>query len=140
MEECSFIIGGHLPEVEPLQEEIQGILQASGFRLKQIHATVLALGEWLEYAIQNFPDDQSARRVSISLGVGESQIRLRVQDNGPQLALPGREAATETIPPAQPNSAGLNLHLLRSLVDEIQLHRIDGCNVVEFSKQVVQPA
>ena len=137
MEERTFTIGSRLAEIEPVQEEIKQILQTAGFRLKQIHAALLALGEWLEHVVQNYPANGAPGTVTIELWVEEAEVRFRVSDDSPELAFSDVPRPDAQVPVTQRNTAGLNLHLMRSLVDQVEFHRTDGRNVLELVKQLI---
>lgn len=133
MEEHSFTVNCQLRDIEPVQEEIKRILQVSGFRLKQIHAVLLALGEWLEYVVQNSSAEGTSGTIAIEVRVDDAEVRFRITDSGPEIALP--TAATV----GGEDVSGLNVQLMRGLMDQVEFSRENGRNVLEMVKRLIPP-
>lgn len=133
MEEHSFTVNCQLRDIEPVQEEIKRILQVGGFRLKQIHAVLLALGEWLEYLVQNSPSGGTPGTIDIRLRMDDGEVRFRISDAGSEFVLPSRAAAGGSDPSL------LNLQLMRGLMDHVDFSRDNGRNVLEMVKQLIPP-
>ncbi|MEY4685815.1 MAG: hypothetical protein RLZ25_2274 [Pseudomonadota bacterium] len=94
----------------------------------------------LEELVQNviaygYPDGRSGE-VVVSIDCFETQLRLRVEDNGDAfdplgLPVPDVEASI-----ADRKIGGLGIHFARTLTDEQTYCRIDGRNCVELIKRL----
>lgn len=139
MEEHSFTVTCRLGDIEPVQEEIKRILQAGGFRLKQIHAVLLALGEWLEYLVQNSSPGATPGTIAVDLRVDGAEVRFRIADDGPALTLPAAPTPGARSAAGGGESSSLNVQLMRGLVDHVEFSREHGRNVLVMAKHLIPP-
>ena len=137
MEEQSFTLSNRLDQVESVQDEIKYVLQTRGVRLKQIHAILLALGEWLEHVILNAYADDAEHRIEVDMSVGEDEVRLCIQDDGRDLNVSEAWAANQPTSPPSKAAGGQGLHLIRTLMDHVEHQRHNGKNRVLMTKEII---
>lgn len=137
MEEYSFTIPADPARIEPLQEEVQLVLQARGVRLRHIHAVLLALGEWLENVIQHARLDARRHQIEVGLAVLHDEVRLLIVDEGAEFDPCTAGEQTRRDRPDDPPDRSRGLHLIRHLMDELAYRREAGRNRFSMSKRVL---
>lgn len=137
METQSFTLQNRLEEIEPLQEEIECLLQARGVRLKHIQAILLALGEWLENVILHAYGDTAKHLIVVDLSADEDEVRLCVSDDGADFELTEVPGVDQPVRPGHRAITGHGIRLIRSLMDHVEHQRRDEKNQVTLIKQVI---
>jgi serine/threonine-protein kinase RsbW len=120
--------------IEPLQQELQTILQALDMRPKLIYAVNLALGEWLENVIHHAYPEGGEHPIQVQCAVSECEAAITVRDSGRPfnpLEFPLLDTALAT--PGR-LSAGQGIHLIRKLMDEVTYERREERNVLTMRK------
>jgi anti-sigma regulatory factor (Ser/Thr protein kinase) len=135
MEEYSFTLKNNAAEIEPVQKELEAVLKASGVRLHFVYALNIALGEWLENVIQYAYSDHEAHQIQVQCLVSNSDLRLRITDDGREFD-PGFNRAASSTPPESSAFASRGLHVIRSLMDEGIHERRNGQNVLLLTKRM----
>jgi serine/threonine-protein kinase RsbW len=136
MQSYAFELPNDGSKIEPLQEELQTLLQACGVRLKTVSAVILALGEWLENIIQHGYNDDAMHRIQVNCVLADNKITVTVTDGGRAfnpLEFPVLDAA---VPTAERIYSGQGLHLIRKLMDEFAYERSDETNVFTMRKLI----
>lgn len=133
MDEYRFTLTGDLTQVEAVQAEIKQVLQGAGVRLKQIQGILLAVGEWLERLIRH----GQPSRIDILLNLDDTEVRLRVSDDGQPMAVDDLPPGDPAMPLAGEEPSLIAMHLIRSLMDEVDCRRTGDGNVLEMSKRIL---
>jgi len=137
MEEQTYILSNRLDQIESVQDEVKYVLQTRGVRLKQIHAILLALGEWLENVVLHAYTDDKEHRIDIALSVSEDEVELSISDDGRDFDLTTVPSVDRLTPSDRRSIQGQGLHLIRSLMDRVEHHRQNGRNQVVMAKQII---
>jgi anti-sigma regulatory factor (Ser/Thr protein kinase) len=135
MAEYSFTLKNNASEIERVQKELEATLKADGLRLHLIYALNIALGEWLENIIQYGYGDHDAHEIQVECLMSESDLRLRITDDGRAFD-PGSHRVASAAPPEQTVFVSRGLHLIRSLMDEQTYERRNGQNVLLLTKRL----
>ena len=107
--------------------------QAVSFAIK------LALEEIVTNAISHGFTDQREHRISIGLALEQSVLRAQVEDDGPAFN-PLEIPAPDTKQPLEERAVGgLGIHLVRTLMDEVEYQRQNGRNVLVLKKRITEP-
>ena len=136
MEEYEFSIANDGVQIEPLQEELQRTLQATDVRLKTIYSLNVALGECLENIIQHAYQDSDRHAIEVHCAVSDSEIELRVSDDGRPFDLTQFPMLDTTVPGSDRVFTGQGIHLIRKLMDAITYERRDARNILTMRKRI----
>jgi serine/threonine-protein kinase RsbW len=104
------------------------------------HALDLALEEWITNVISHGYENSAEGWIELRFESTDKDVRVEIEDNG-------REFNPLTLPPVNTREpletrrlGGLGVHMVRSLMDEVNYHRKKGRNVLTLIKRLANPA
>jgi sigma-B regulation protein RsbU (phosphoserine phosphatase) len=98
----------------------------------------LALEEIITNAVcHNFTDDLE-HRISVSIDLQQHVLGAEVEDDGPAFNPLEKPPPDTTLPLEERPVGGLGIHLVRTLMDEVEYRRQNGRNVLVLKKEIVE--
>lgn len=97
---------------------------------KMVMRTELALDELLTNVVSYaFPKDAGDAEITVGMYIGDSRLRISIEDNGPPFD-PLTEAADPDVdlPAEEREIGGLGVHLAKTFVDTLRYERVGGRN------------
>ncbi len=98
----------------------------------------VALEEVFANVVMHGYNDRAAHEILVRVAVENSEVVLMVEDDG--IAFNPLEAppANTSLPVGQRSIGGLGIHLVRSLMNEVEYARQNGRNRLEMRKQIAK--
>lgn len=119
------VLAREMDDLARLQRTAQPFLIERGVDARGIYATRLSLEEAVSNIVRHA---DGATQIVVGISVAAGQVKLRVEDDGPEfdpLQMPAPQI------PTVPD--GLGIHLLRGMTTEIRYSRTDGRNVLDIT-------
>jgi sigma-B regulation protein RsbU (phosphoserine phosphatase) len=131
-----FTIGNRHEELQGLASELERFAQNHRISEPDVHALSLALDELVTNTITYGYEDQGTHEIRVRLTVANGRLSAEVEDDGrpfnPLTApAPDLTSAVEDRP-----VGGLGIHLVRSLMDDVDYRRESGKNHLIMSKRL----
>ncbi|SIT65649.1 serine/threonine-protein kinase RsbW/sigma-B regulation protein RsbU (phosphoserine phosphatase) [Ectothiorhodosinus mongolicus] len=130
-----FTLSNDIAELPGLAESIETFGEQGGLSPKVVYALNLVLDEWLTNLISYAYESDTRHEIHVLLHMGDEEVVLEVKDDGepfnPLTQAP--EAPTTGTVEDRP-IGGLGLHLLKSLMDEVNYESIEGWNTLRLTK------
>jgi serine/threonine-protein kinase RsbW len=122
-------------QVEPVQRELETILQAADIRMKIVWAINIALGEWIENIIQYAYADDAIHTIGVQVELAPGEVVLRITDDGRPFD-PGAFPEMAATPAGTGKTfTSRGIHLIRHLVDRVDYERVGEENVLTLAKR-----
>jgi anti-sigma regulatory factor (Ser/Thr protein kinase) len=126
------------------RQQVEGWLRdfarRAGLPVAVSHALDLALEEWISNVISYGYEDSAEHWIELRFEGTDHEARVEIEDDG-------REFNPLAIPPVNTKEpletrpiGGLGVHVIRSLVDEVNYRRENGCNILTLTKRFAKPA
>ncbi len=130
-----FTLSNDIAELPGLAESIETVGERADLSPKVLYALNLVLDEWLTNLISYAYEPDTRHVIHVVLHAGDDKVVLEVKDDGtpfnPLTQAP--EAPTTGTVEDRP-IGGLGLHLLKSLMDEVNYESIEGWNTLRLTK------
>ena len=124
-------------------EETQRLLPALEEFARQHHlapavlrAADLALEEHLANVMSYAYEDGALHEIRIRLALEKEQMQIEVEDDGRPYDPLSRPPVDTSVPLQEKPIGGLGIHLIRSLMDEVDYRREAGKNILRMRKRV----
>ncbi len=124
-------------ERKRLLEALQTFARAHELSAPVVHAADLALEEHLTNIINYGYTDTRPHRVSVRFALEEGFLVIEVEDNGKPFNPLDSPKVDTSLPLDQKPLGGLGVHLIRSVMDELQYRRDANKNVLRMRKRLV---
>ena len=98
------------------------------------HAADLALEEHLTNVMSYAYKDAALHEIRVRLEIDHQRLRIEVQDDGIPFDPLSHRAVDTTLPPEEKPVGGLGIHLIRSVMDDVQYERKAGRNILRMWK------
>lgn len=125
-----------LPEICRLKNFIETFGGKHCLSKKMVCALLLALEEIVSNIIRHGGGETQKHRISISIGMENNTVAMEVQDDTRPFNLLEAPAPDLDIPLAERNIGGLGIHLVRSVMDEVDYVYKKGKNVISMKKHI----
>ena len=129
-------LGNRAAELQRLAMEVEHFAQSHRIPEPDVHALSLALDEVVTNTISYGYDDQEAHEIRVGVTLANGRLSAEVEDDG-------RPFNPLTAPPPDLTSnveerpvGGLGVHLLRSLMEQVEYRRESGKNHLIMSKRL----
>jgi anti-sigma regulatory factor (Ser/Thr protein kinase) len=125
-----------LAELRNLCRYCEKIGKSIGLSEKLIFQTNLALDELFTNIVTYGFKDQKEHQVILTIILDRDALEFHIEDDGipfDPVNIPGPEQNCSL---NDTRVGGLGIHLIKSLMDEITYHRINGKNVLELKKYI----
>jgi len=97
----------------------------------------IVLDELLSNVMKHGGQDRSRPGTAeIALGLDGTRLTIEFVDSGPPFDPFVQPTPDLALPLEERPVGGLGIHILRSLVEEARYQRLDGCNVIQLTRQV----
>ena len=101
-----------------------------------LQAADLALEEHVTNVISYAYDDGALHEIRIRLTLENQRIQIEVEDDGRAYDPLSRPPVDTSVPLEEKPTGGLGVHLIRTLMDEVEYQRVGGKNVLHMRKRV----
>jgi anti-sigma regulatory factor (Ser/Thr protein kinase) len=101
-----------------------------------VQAADLALEEHLTNVMAYAYEDAAPHDIRIRLGVENQWLQIEIEDDGVAYDPLSRPPVDTSLPLEEKPIGGLGVHLIRSLMDEVDYRREAGRNILRMRKRV----
>jgi serine/threonine-protein kinase RsbW len=129
----------HTSEIARALTAVEPFVQGRSLPAEVAYAVSLTIDEVVANVIRHGYDDAAEHLIRVRLQVDGDLLTILVEDDGkpfnPLLAPPPPLHLSIEERPV----GGLGIHLIRTLMDEVEYRRVDGANVLTLRKRVGRP-
>ena len=101
-----------------------------------LHAADLALEEHLANVMSYAYEDAAPHEIRIRLALEKQRLQIEVEDDGRPYDPLSRPPVDTSVPLQEKPIGGLGIHLIQSLMDEVDYRREAGKNILRMRKRV----
>ncbi len=127
-------------ELAPLQRAVDAFAQDHDLGERDGRALQLVLEEIVTNLIRHGYDDDDPHEILVRLELEEDQLTIQIEDDGRSFDPKSARSPDTDAPILDRPIGGLGLHLVRSLVDELDHRRRAGRNILTPRKRGVRSA
>lgn len=137
-ETSSLLIANEMAELKRLPQLVEEFGEANCFPPKLIFQITLILDELVTNSISYGYMEPGGHQIRIDLSFKDQRLTIRLEDDAgpfnpleappPELDLPLEERNRQV--------GGMGIHLVRTLVDQLNYERVDGKNVLVLTKEL----
>lgn len=124
-----------LSELTHLAEAIESFGEEMGLGMKLVYMLNLALDELVTNVVSyGYDDPTSQGAISLSLAVKDGRLTATLEDDGRPFNPLAQIPPDTDLPLEERQIGGLGVHFVRTMMDDVQYHRIDGRNRLTLVK------
>jgi serine/threonine-protein kinase RsbW len=125
-----------VPEVERLNRIIRQFGELHEIPCRTLYAVNLAIDELVSNAILYAFDNPISQEVVVTIEVSHDRVSGSVEDGGREFDPLLAEPANVSLPLQERSAGGLGIHLVRTLMDEVNYQRTDKKNILTVCKRI----
>jgi anti-sigma regulatory factor (Ser/Thr protein kinase) len=140
MSSVSAVFVNQRTEIERVVELAERFGEEHQLAAEVVMSIHLVLDEVVANIIAHGYDDTAEHQIRVTLGLDDSVLAIRVEDDGRPFDPLAAPAPNLDLPLEERPVGGLGIHIVRSVMDAVEYHRDGGRNILIMRKTIGRSA